>query len=65
VYSESENEDDDQNNKEEDDEKSDEESSIIEVDIDDKDKGDKEEFPKSFIFSCIGIGLTNIARKTE
>jgi hypothetical protein len=22
-------------------------------------------FPKSFIFSCIGIGLTNIARKTE
>ena len=23
------------------------------------------EFPKSFIFSCIGIGLTNIARKTE
>lgn len=23
------------------------------------------EFPKSFIFSCVGIGLTNIARKTE
>jgi hypothetical protein len=22
-------------------------------------------FPKSFIFSCIGVGLTNIARKTE
>jgi hypothetical protein len=22
-------------------------------------------FPKTFIFSCIGIGLTNIARKTE
>jgi hypothetical protein len=27
--------------------------------------GAKPEFPKSFIFSCIGIGLTNIARKTE
>jgi len=23
------------------------------------------EFPKSFIFSCIGIGLSNIARKAE
>ena len=23
------------------------------------------EFPKAFIFSCIGIGLTNIARKME
>jgi hypothetical protein len=27
--------------------------------------GAPKEFPKSFIFSCIGIGLTNIARKTE
>jgi hypothetical protein len=25
----------------------------------------KKTFPKSFIFSCVGIGLTNIARKTE
>ena len=22
-------------------------------------------FPKGFIFSCIGVGLTNIARKIE
>jgi len=22
-------------------------------------------FPKSFVFSCIGVGLTNLARKTE
>ena len=30
-----------------------------------KQKGPAHTFPKSFIFSCIGIGLTNIARKTE
>ena len=27
--------------------------------------GGPSEFPKAFIFSCIGIGLTNIARKME
>ena len=30
-----------------------------------KSKSEQVEFPKAFIFSCIGIGLTNIARKTE
>ena len=30
-----------------------------------KSEKSKLEFPKSFIFSCIGVGLTNIARKTE
>lgn len=30
-----------------------------------KQTGGPTEFPKAFIFSCIGIGLTNIARKME
>ena len=27
--------------------------------------GPKEKFPRAFIFTCIGIGLTNFARKIE
>ena len=30
-----------------------------------EDEGDKPKFAQSFIFSCIGIGLTNFARKAE
>ena len=26
---------------------------------------EKVQFPKTFIFSCVGVGLSNIARKTE
>lgn len=35
---------------------------------DDNDDGDNEappQFPQTFIFSCIGIGLTNFARRQE
>ena len=36
-----------------------------EKEVKSKSKSEQVEFPKAFIFSCIGIGLTNIARKTE
>jgi hypothetical protein len=32
---------------------------------DEVDKEDVPKFPKGFIFSCIGVGLTNFARKAE
>ena len=28
-------------------------------------EGDKKRFPQAFIFSCVGVGLSNLARKTE
>ncbi len=41
------------------------ESSIEEKPSTKKSENSTVDFPKTFIFSCIGIGLTNIARKTE
>jgi hypothetical protein len=49
-----------------------EEDNVFESDSDDEEKVvevDKKEesvkFPSAFIFSCIGVGLTNLARKIE
>ena len=58
VYDEeSENEEEEKNN----DEEEDKEKEKNEEMIDDKENT----FPQTFIFSCIGIGLKNMARKTE
>ena len=67
VYS-SESEDEEQQNNDNDnneDESGDDESKEDSRDARKIPDKDKPEFPKAFIFSCIGIGLTNIARKTE
>ena len=70
VYSSSESEDEEQ----EEESKGEEESDASDFVKPKKDKsshkegmktGGPSEFPKAFIFSCIGIGLTNIARKME
>ena len=68
VYSSSESEEDEQEQEES---KGDEESDVSDFIKPKKEKatiapaGGPTEFPKAFIFSCIGIGLTNIARKME
>lgn len=45
------------------DEEDDGESSQGDVEM--KDSSEVPKFPKGFIFSCIGVGLTNFARKVE
>ena len=45
---------------------SDEQSQIEEIESDENDKAEEnKKFTKTFIFSCLGIGLTNFARKAE
>ena len=40
------------------------EHEMLEDQMDNKDEPN-DAFPKTFIFSCLGVGMTNYARKTE
>ena len=44
-----------------------EEDNVFESDSDEEEQVavETKSFPKAFLFSCIGVGLTNLARKTE
>ena len=55
----------DSDEEEDDEQMKDGSESEAEKSIDRKDDQPVAEFPKSFIFSCVGVGLSNIARKTE
>lgn len=67
VYSSSESEGEDDNEESKGEDNSDASSQIIKPKEIKKPllPGAPTEFPKAFIFSCIGIGMTNIARKME
>ncbi len=65
VYSSDEEEEDEEGKGKEGEKEGEKEGKSGKMVVSDDDEEEKPEFPKSFIFSCMGIGLTNISRKTE